>query len=91
MTGVPRDIRSAIWAVRGGLLVSALGIAGFLVSYGSVTGPGVAAGDVNPAPLGAWLSILAWCAGVAVALVARRYIRTAGKRVRIAQDTGGEG
>lgn len=80
-----------MWAVRGGLLVAALGIAGFLVSYGSVTGPGVAPNDVNSAPLGAWLSILAWFAGVAVALAARRYIRTAGKRAQDARPEGNEG
>ena len=60
---LPAEVRRAMWALRGGLLVAAGGIVGFFLSYNQVGAPELAAADYHPLPLGAWLSIVAWCAG----------------------------
>lgn len=85
-----------MWALRGGLALSAAGILGFLLSYNAVGAPALAAADYHPIPPVAWASIVAWVAGIGIALGARWYAvaaaaRRAGALAGAAVDTDADG
>ena len=77
---LPPEVRRALWVLRGGLGIAALGIVGFFLSFNDVGAPALAAADRHPLPMGAWVSILAWCAGMVVALSAGWHIRGVARR-----------
>lgn len=91
---LPPNVRYAMWALRGGLAVAGLGIIGFFLSYSEVGAPSLASADYHAIPTLAWLSIVAWFAGMGVALaagwhvrgVARGYARTRDGNVEEEED-----
>lgn len=90
-TELPRVARTAMFVLRGGLALSAAGIVGFLLSYRQVAAPALAAADVHPMPPLAWASIVAWVAGIGIALGARWYAAAAAaaRAERMAADEAG--
>lgn len=90
MTALSREGRIAMWMLRAGLALAALGIVGFLFSYGQVGSPAVSAADFHAPPPVAVASIVAWVAGMALAFGARWYaVATAAARaVRQAEADG---
>lgn len=80
-----------MWVLRVGLGIAALGIIGFFLSYGQVGAPELAAADRHPLPVVAWLSILAWCIGMIVAVAAGWHVRRVARRYAVRQEADAEG
>lgn len=87
---VPQAARTSMLLLRAGLAVAALGIIGFFLSYGQVGAPALASADFHPMPPLAWASIVAWAAGMVVALGARTFAAwSAARRMSRTEEPSG--
>lgn len=86
--GVPARVRFLLWLYYAGIIAGALGIVGFIVSFGQVGSAAQAAIDVHKdIPVLAYASIAAWLVGLAFMWYGRRGLGAAG-RERMRQDPG---
>ena len=75
---LPPHVRGNVYLSWFGMALAALGILGFLLSFGSIAGPEQIASDGQAVfPWVAYVSIFAWAVGLAISWFGRRNIRTA--------------
>jgi uncharacterized membrane protein len=78
MSEVPPRVRRFIYLYYAGIVIGALGLIGFVVSFGQVGSAAQAAIDVHEtAPVLAYASIAAWLVGLATMWFAKRTLDAA--------------
>ena len=78
---LPSHVRTNVILTRVGMVIGALGILGFILSFNDVAGPSRWAGSVHEdTPWVAWISIFAWVGGMALVWYGRRQVDSAVRR-----------
>jgi hypothetical protein len=78
LKNVPTSVRVHLYITWAGMALGALGIIGFILSYGQVGSPAQAAADLqNKIPWFAYISIFAWVGGLLLAWYGRMRLNAA--------------
>ena len=86
LSSVPPRVRRFLYLYYAGLVLGALGLIGFVVSFGQVGSPAQAAIDVHEdVPVLAYASIVLWLLGLAAMWSGRRALNAA-VREKMTQD-----